>query len=104
MTALPLDPTTQRRRTYRRWRAAGLAVLLALAPGALASQGSVAPRRIDQRLPLSRTGVVKLFNYVGAVRVVGWAKDTVAVAGTLTTPQQFFMGGSASGIRSEERR
>ena len=92
-------PTTLRRRTRSRWRAAGFAVLLALAPAALASQGTAAPRRIDQRLPLSRTGLVKVFNYAGAVHIVGWAKDTVAVTGTLTTPHQFFMGGSASGIK-----
>ena len=72
---------------------------LAVLPAALAAQGSTAPRTIDRSLPLKADGIVKIFNSVGAVQVVGWARDSVAVHGTLATSRQFFMGGSANGIK-----
>ena len=78
---------------------ATLAASVALLPAALTAQGSGAARPIDRRLPLNADGLVKIFNYAGAVRLVGWTRDTVAVTGTIRAPQQFFMGGSATGIK-----
>lgn len=78
---------------------ATMAASVALLPAALAAQGSSAVQPIDRRLPLNADGLVKIFNYAGAVRLVGWARDTVAVTGTIRARQQFFMGGSATGIK-----
>lgn len=74
-----------------------LAALLALAgAGPAAAQGA---RTTERRLPLNRDGVIKIFNYAGAVRVTGWARDSVAVTSTAPLPANFFMGGTASGVK-----
>ncbi len=72
---------------------------VALVPAMLGAQASGAPQPIDRRLPLNADGLVKIFNYAGAVHLVGWARDTVAVTGTMRAPQQFFIGGNATGIK-----
>ncbi len=73
------------------------ATLLALAAAAPAA--AQAARATERRLPLNRDGVIKVFNYAGAVRVIGWARDSVAVTSTAPLPANFFMGGTASGVK-----
>ncbi|MBI3792432.1 MAG: hypothetical protein HY275_16345 [Gemmatimonadetes bacterium] len=72
-------------------------LLFALATSPLHAQG--AAHANERRLPLNADGVVKVFNYGGAVRIVGWNKDTVSVTSTAPLPATFFMGGSAGGIK-----
>lgn len=56
------------------------AAMLALAFTASAASAQTA---VDERLAASRDGTVKVTNLAGSVRVTGWDRDTVAIAGTL---------------------
>lgn len=73
-----------------------LPLLLALTLGApvLAAQ-----RPVDLRWALDPDGAVKVFNYVGRVRIVGWDRDSVVVTGTTANHLRMFGGGSRAGIK-----
>ncbi len=55
-------------------------LLLAMA---IAASRASAQQPIDQRRPAARDGTVKITNAVGALEVIGWDRDTVAISGTL---------------------
>jgi hypothetical protein len=86
-------------------RSASSAALLALlALGApLAAQ-----QRIDERRPLAADGALRIYNLYGSVRVLGWAKDSVAVTGTTSLGERFFLAagerGMKLGIESDDQR
>jgi hypothetical protein len=77
-------------------RYAILRLLFALALGAPAL---AAQRAVDLRWALDADGAVKVFNYVGRVRVVGWDRDSVVVTGTTASHLRMFGGGSRAGIK-----
>jgi len=58
-----------------------------------------AQERIERRWPLAAEGAIKIFNFVGSVRVIGWDHDSVVVTGTVAEGMQFFGGGSPSGVK-----
>lgn len=66
---------------------------------AATADGAAAQERIDRRFPLSAKGSVKIFNFVGSIRIIGWERDTVAVSGTVQRGARFFGGGGADGIK-----
>lgn len=68
-----------------------------LSSGALAAQ--TAPRRIARGWALAPTGLVKIHNYVGRVRVIGWARDSVDVSGTVASHLEFMGGGTRDAIK-----
>lgn len=70
-----------------------LLVLLLTAPTAAAQ------RAVDQRWALDPDGAVKIYNYVGRVRVVGWDRDSVVVTGTVAAGLRVFGGGSRAAVK-----
>lgn len=65
--------------------------------------GAAAPvaaqSREERGWPLAADGAVKIFNFVGRVRVIGWDRDSVGVSGTLQPGQRFFGGGSRAAVK-----
>ncbi len=59
-------------------------VFVALCLGmAIAPSRARAQQPIDQRQPAAPDGTVKITNAVGSLEVIGWARDSVAISGTL---------------------
>ena len=58
-----------------------------------------AQERLDRRLPADRDLSLRIFNLTGAVRVIGWDRDSVAVTGTLGKGLRFAMGGTRSAMK-----
>jgi hypothetical protein len=58
-----------------------------------------AQQKIDRRLQLDATGMFKFFLSSGAVRVIGWDTDSIAVTGTISTKSQFYLGGGRQGAK-----
>ena len=74
------------------------AVLLAVSVAAAVSPAAAeAQRRIDQRAPAAPVGLLRIHNLVGAVRVTGWDRDTIAVTGTVGTGSFYFGVAKGSG-------
>lgn len=71
----------------------------AVAAPVLATPTLGAQQRVDRRWPFDADGAVKVFNFVGSVRVIGWDRDTVAVTGTIPAGFTFFGGGSRAGVK-----
>jgi DUF4097 and DUF4098 domain-containing protein YvlB len=66
------------------------------------AHGAAAQRPLDERLPTTPDGTVKITSAVGRITVEGWARDTVAVTGTLGDPGaqlQFTSEGRETRIR-----
>jgi hypothetical protein len=74
-------------------------LLTALLGAALALSAAGAQQPIDRRFALSATGFVKMYNFTGSIRVVGWDKDSVVVAGTMARGMRFFGGGSREAVK-----
>jgi DUF4097 and DUF4098 domain-containing protein YvlB len=78
-----------------------LAALVALVT-VIWARGAAAQRPLDERLPATIDGTVKITSAVSRVTVHGWAVDTVAVTGTLGDPDarlQFTSEGRETRIR-----
>lgn len=73
-----------------------LLCLGALLPRAAAAQEM---RTVDEGWALDADGIVKIHNYVGSVRVIGWDRDSVHVGGQRASHLQFFGGGTRRGIK-----
>lgn len=58
-----------------------------------------AQRAVDQRWALDSDGAVKIYNYVGRVRVVGWDRDSVVVTGSVAPGVRIFGGGSRAAVK-----
>lgn len=58
-----------------------------------------AQRQVTRGWPLDPDGAVKIHNYVGRVRIVGWDRDSVAVTGTVPARLALFGGGDRSGVK-----
>jgi hypothetical protein len=54
---------------------------------------------VERRYALNPDGIVRVFNYAGSVRIVGWDKDSVVLTGTIPTGMTLFGGGSPSGVK-----
>ena len=75
--------------------AAGAALLTLLTLVAAGDAG--AQQRIDQRMAAAPVGLLRIQNFVGAVRVTGWDRDSIAVTGTVGTGEFYFGVGKGSG-------
>lgn len=66
-----------------------------------------AQRTEERGWALSSDGMVKIFNFVGSIQVVGWDRDSVAVTATIPAGLRLFGGGDGSalkfGIEGEQR-
>lgn len=79
-------------------RAALLLVLLAL----IAPRGAeaFAQTSVDRRIPARPDAPVRIHNLVGSIRITGWARDTIAVTGSVATGGgRFYMGGGEAGAK-----
>jgi hypothetical protein len=87
------------RRAVGRSLSALLFLLVAVggAPHRARAQQATVP--VSRGWPLDRDAQVKVFNPNGRIRVIGWARDSVAVSGTMTRDAQFFGGGSRRGVK-----
>ncbi|HLA89433.1 MAG TPA: DUF4097 family beta strand repeat-containing protein [Gemmatimonadaceae bacterium] len=68
--------------------------ILAAAPDPLPAQ-----EKILRAFPLNPDGAVRIFNDAGAIRVIGWDKDSVVITGTLARGAQLFGGGGYEGVK-----
>lgn len=89
---------------YQILRAGGAAALCVVAVSAaaptLAAQGPAEPMvKVVRGWPLDGDGLVKVFNAVGTVQVIGWDRDSVSLTGTAAKSGRFFGGGSRRGIK-----
>ncbi len=64
-----------------------------------AARSASAQQPVERRFPLAATGFVKIFNFSGSIRIVGWDRDTIAVAGTMARGLRFFGGGSRDAVK-----
>jgi hypothetical protein len=66
-----------------------------------------AQRTAERGWALSSDGMVKIFNFAGSIRVMGWDRDSVAVTATFPAGLTLFGGGDRSslkfGIEGEQR-
>jgi hypothetical protein len=76
------------------WATFAALVLLAAASASLRAQQTV-----ERGFPLSAKGSVKVYNYAGTLRIVGWDRDSVAVSGTADAGARIFGGGGRDGIK-----
>lgn len=58
-----------------------------------------AQEKVNRGRAVDREVSLRIFNLAGSVRVVGWARDSVAVTGTVAVGDRFMMGGTASGMK-----
>lgn len=71
-----------------------------LSANAGAQSAPAAPTvRVDRGWALAPNGLVKVHNYVGRVRLIGWDRDSVHVTGTVAAHLTIFGGGTRSGIK-----
>lgn len=76
------------------------ALVIGVAPPLGAQEPSTGGSRLDRRIAAQPDVSVRIVNLVGATRIVGWDRDTVAVTGSLPSGGgTFYMGGAARGIK-----
>ena len=92
---MSLQPNSPRRRIR-----VARALALALA-GALTAlpDAALAQARVERGWRLDRDGAVRIHNFWGSVRVVGWDRDSVAVTGTVAAGQRYFGGGGGGAVK-----
>lgn len=74
-------------------------MLPVLAVTMIAASSLHAQNTVDRGLPLDPTGAVRVYSLVGAVRITGWNRDSVAVRGTVGKGNSLHMGGGRAGIK-----
>ena len=81
--------------SFARHRVPLLVALLILCAAMVPAEGR-AQTRIDRRAPAAPVGLLRIHNAVGAVRVVGWDRDSIVVTGTVGTGTFYFGAGKGS--------
>ena len=77
-----------------------LAVALSVVVSPVAAQGPTPPMvKVTRGWPLDRDGLVKIFNAVGSVQVIGWDRDSIALSGSVTKGARLFGGGNRRGVK-----
>lgn len=76
-----------------------LASALALGFSLTAPVAAQEMRPVHEGWALDPDGVVKIHNYVGSVRVIGWSRDSVDVSGRIATHLRTFGGGTRRGVK-----
>ncbi|MBX6365923.1 MAG: hypothetical protein IRZ00_18915, partial [Gemmatimonadetes bacterium] len=81
--------------------AAAVALVVAGAGAAPAAAQAPAPalRAVEARRPLGTTGLLRIWNLSGSVRVVGWDRDSVVVTGRVPVGETFFCGGGPAAVK-----
>jgi hypothetical protein len=76
---------------------ATLVALLLVVPAILGARQS--SEKLLGGWPLDRDGSIRIHNHDGSIRVIAWARDSVAVRGSVSPRASFFGGGSRRGIK-----
>jgi hypothetical protein len=71
------------------------ALLLAAFPALAHAQ----QQTIDKRFALNPDGVVRIFNFIGSIKVIGWDRDSVTLTGTAAAGLGVFGGGPREGVK-----
>src|SRR2546426_8646589 len=79
-------------------RRAGLAMLLAPAILSYPLGKLGAQQKLERRFPVAPDAAVRIFNLVGATRIVGWARDTVEAVAVVPEGGGTFYGGGGGGL------
>ena len=58
-----------------------------------------AQEKVSRGRAVDRDVSLRIFNLAGSVRVVGWARDSIAVTGSVAAGDRFMMGGTPSGMK-----
>lgn len=77
-------------------------LVLSLAAVPLAAQrpaGVGNAREAERRWPLAADGSVKIYNFAGTIRVIGWDRDSVAATATFPPGLALFGGGGQNGLK-----
>ncbi len=74
-------------------------LLLALAASPAHPLAAQALRHVDVRRALEPEGLLRVWNLAGAIRVVGWDRDSIAVTGSVPADREFFCGGLPRGMK-----
>jgi DUF4097 and DUF4098 domain-containing protein YvlB len=84
-------------------RVLSLALLgVSLATATLEAQraaGGGNTREAERRWSLAADGSVKIFNFAGTIRVIGWERDSVVASATLPPGLALFGGGGQEGLK-----
>jgi hypothetical protein len=80
-------------------RPARLATLLVLLAAPALGAAWDGQEKLLRGFPLDPDGGIRIHNHLGTIRVVGWARDSVAVRGTIGKGASFFGGGTRRGIK-----
>jgi hypothetical protein len=78
---------------------ATLAALAAHSPPLAAQGAKVVGRPVSGGRPLDADGSLRIFVLNASVRVVGWARDSVAVTGVAAKGQELLFGGTRRGLK-----
>jgi hypothetical protein len=71
------------------------ALLLAAFPAFVRAQ----QQTIDKHYALNPDGVVRIFNLIGSIKVIGWDRDSVTVTGTAAAGLTTVGGGPVTGVK-----
>jgi hypothetical protein len=85
-------------RAARLLRVLRACAVVAALPCAAAAQ-TAPPRKVEVRRALSPTGMLRLWNLTGRVRVTGWERDSLVVTGTAPAGVGIHCGGSVEGMK-----
>ncbi|HET9986528.1 MAG TPA: DUF4097 family beta strand repeat-containing protein [Longimicrobiales bacterium] len=76
----------------------GLLLGAAAAPAAAQAPGP-ATRAVEARRALAPSGLLRIWNLSGSVRVVAWDRDSVVVTGRVPVDEKFFCGGRREAMK-----
>lgn len=76
-----------------------LSAIVALGASAFGARELHAQQRVERGFALAAKGSVKIYNYSGSLRIIGWDRDSVHVAGTADAGARIFGGGSRDGVK-----
>ncbi|HEV8600723.1 MAG TPA: DUF4097 family beta strand repeat-containing protein [Gemmatimonadales bacterium] len=73
----------------------------------LAAPPLLAQQKLDKRIAIAADASIRISNFAGTTRVLGWDRDSIAVSGTAPPGVHFFMGGAGRlaklGLEPEEK-
>ena len=95
---MPLQPNTSRRPLVVAGLGPIIRTMIALALAAV-PVATHAQAKVERGWPLARDGAVRIHNFWGSVRVIGWDRDSVSVTGTVAAGQRFFGGGGTGAVK-----
>ena len=79
---------------------AALALLATLGARLPAQQGArPGAQQVERGHALDSAGSVRIYNLAGSVRVIGWRRDSVSIAGSVGAGERLMSGGGRAGVK-----